>query len=66
VHIELNFFHNWYSIVCLAIFSVGTPGKWLMKIRGVSLHHDHLSLWRCFERALGYDASALELGFGFV
>jgi hypothetical protein len=29
------------------------------------LRHDRLSLWHCVERALGYGASALELGFGF-
>jgi uncharacterized RDD family membrane protein YckC len=74
IKIELNFFENWYSVVYLAIFfglslywgHGRTPGKRLMKIRVVSLHHDHLSLWTCIERALGYGASALELGFGFL
>jgi uncharacterized RDD family membrane protein YckC len=42
-----------------------TPGKRLMKIRVVSLTHEHLSLWHSVERALGYAASALEAGFGF-
>jgi uncharacterized RDD family membrane protein YckC len=46
VEIELNFFHNWYSVVYLVIFF-------------------GLTLWHCVERALGYGASALELGFGF-
>jgi uncharacterized RDD family membrane protein YckC len=74
VHIELNFFENWYSVVYLALFfglslywgHGRTMGKRLMKLRVISLHHDHLSLWTCIERALGYGASALELGFGFV
>jgi len=74
VHIELNFFHNWYSVAYLAIFfglslywgHGRTLGKRLMKLRVVSLHHEHLSLWNCIERALGYGASALELGFGFL
>jgi uncharacterized RDD family membrane protein YckC len=73
LHIELSFFHNWYSVAYLALYfglmlywgHGRTPGKRLMKIRVVSLHHDHLSLWHCFERALGYGASVLELGFGF-
>jgi uncharacterized RDD family membrane protein YckC len=42
-----------------------TPGKRLLKIRVVSLVHDRLSLWQSIERALGYAASTLELGFGF-
>lgn len=37
-----------------------------MKIRIVSLVHERMSLWHSIERALGYGASALELGFGFL
>jgi uncharacterized RDD family membrane protein YckC len=43
-----------------------TPGKRMMGIRVVSLTHDRLSLWHCIERALGYTASWLEAGFGFL
>ena len=43
-----------------------TPGKRLMKIRVVSIVHPHLTFWHSVERALGYGAAALELGFGFV
>jgi len=43
-----------------------TIGKRLFGIRVVSLVHDHLSLWHCFERCLGYAASSLEVGFGFL
>lgn len=43
-----------------------TPGKRLLKIRVVSLAHRHITLWDAVERALGYGAAALELGFGFV
>jgi uncharacterized RDD family membrane protein YckC len=43
-----------------------TPGKRLMKIRVVSLTHRHITFWHAVERALGYGAAALELGFGFV
>jgi uncharacterized RDD family membrane protein YckC len=74
VKIELNFFENWYSVLYLALFfglslywgHGRTLGKRLMKIRVVSLQHEHLSFWHCLERALGYGASALELGFGFA
>ena len=41
-------------------------GKRLLGIRVVSLVHSHMSLWHCVERALGYAASFLEAGFGFV
>jgi len=74
VHLELNFFENWYSIIYLVIFfglscyfgNGRTIGKRIMHIRVVSLVHHDMSLWHSVERALGYGASALEPGFGFV
>jgi uncharacterized RDD family membrane protein YckC len=65
---------HWYSLAFLVLyfglftyFSNGkTPGKWLFRIRVVSLAHGRLSLWHSIERALGYGASILELGFGFL
>jgi uncharacterized RDD family membrane protein YckC len=74
IHIELNFFHNWYSVVYLVVcFGISlyigrgqTLGKKIFRIRVVSLVHRHLSFWHCIERALGYGASVLEFGFGFA
>jgi uncharacterized RDD family membrane protein YckC len=43
-----------------------TIGKYLLKIKVLSLYHEHLGLWHCIERSLGYFASALEFGFGFI
>lgn len=43
-----------------------TPGKRLLGIRVVSVVHSRLSLWHCIERSLGYAASSLEAGFGFL
>ncbi|MFT3907115.1 MAG: RDD family protein [Steroidobacteraceae bacterium] len=43
-----------------------TPGKWLLGIRVMPLASEKLGLWHCVERALGYAASGLELGFGFL
>lgn len=43
-----------------------TPGKWLLRIRILSLTHERISFWQSVERALGYGASALEGGFGFL
>ena len=65
---------NWYSIAWLIVYfglatwlgGGRTPGKWLMGIRVVSLAHERISLWHAVERALGYGASMLEFGFGFL
>jgi len=43
-----------------------TPGKRLLGIRVASIMHERITLWQAVERALGYGASALEGGFGFV
>ena len=73
-HFEMNFFEpNWYTLLYMLVFFglsfyIGngkTIGKWLMGIRVVSLVHHRLSLWHSMERAVGYGASGLELGFGF-
>jgi uncharacterized RDD family membrane protein YckC len=51
----------------LTYFGKGaTLGKRVLGIRVVSLVERDLSLWHSFERALGYAASSLELGFGFL
>jgi uncharacterized RDD family membrane protein YckC len=73
VHLEFNF-HEWYSLLLLVLYfglanywgNGQTPGKWLCKIRVVSLVEERITLWTSIERALGYGASALELGFGFL
>jgi uncharacterized RDD family membrane protein YckC len=43
-----------------------TIGKHLLRLRVVSLYHENLGLWHCFERSLGYYLSVLEFGFGFI
>lgn len=43
-----------------------TLGKWLLRIRVVSLTHERITFWESAERALGYGASTLEAGFGFL
>jgi uncharacterized RDD family membrane protein YckC len=74
LNIELNFYENWYSIVYLVLFfglsvylgNGRTIGKRIMGIRVVSIVHHRMGLWHSIERALGYGASALEFGFGFL
>jgi len=73
LHFDLDF-HNIYSLFFIVLYfglslywgKGRTLGKRILKIRVVSLAHEHLSIWHCFERALGYGASALEGGFGFI
>jgi uncharacterized RDD family membrane protein YckC len=43
-----------------------TFGKRILKIRIVSTSHKRLTLWHSIERSLGYYASSLEFGFGFL
>jgi uncharacterized RDD family membrane protein YckC len=55
-----------YFAILLKLWNGQTLGKRYMKIRVVSLSHDHIGWWQSIERALGYGASLLEAGFGFV
>jgi len=67
-------FKTWYSLLAVVVyfglatyFGRGkTIGKALLRIRVVSLLRERLSFWHSLERALGYGASALEGGFGFI
>lgn len=43
-----------------------TIGKYFLRIKVLSLYHEHLGLWHCIERSLGYYVSALEFGFGYI
>jgi uncharacterized RDD family membrane protein YckC len=43
-----------------------TLGKRIFRIRIVSTNYKHLTLWHSIERSLGYYASSLEFGFGFL
>lgn len=73
VHFDFDF-HEWYSLLFIVLYfglttywgNGRTPGKRLCKIRVVSLTEERITLWTAIERALGYGASALELGFGFL
>jgi uncharacterized RDD family membrane protein YckC len=75
IHIHLDFgWHDIGSLVALVVYfgllaywwNGQTLGKRLFKIRAVSLVGERITLWQSVERALGYGASALEGGFGFL
>ena len=74
IDVHFDPFHTFWSLVAIIIyFTIATYlgngqtiGKRIFRIRVVSLTHKHLSFWHSFERSLGYGASALEGGFGFL
>ena len=43
-----------------------TFGKRIARTRVISLTHERMTVWQSLERAIGYGASFLELGFGFI
>ena len=55
-----------YFTISFYFFKGQTIGKYFLRIKVLSLYHEHLGLWHCIERSLGYFASALEFGFGYV
>ena len=75
VNLKFEFnFENWYSLVGLVLYfglatyfgNGKTLGKKLLKIRVVSLTHSKMTFFQSIERSLGYGASFLEGGFGFI
>jgi uncharacterized RDD family membrane protein YckC len=74
-HIDLKWdFHEAGNIVVMLLYlglanyfgNGRTPGKWVARIRAVSLTGERMGLWQSVERALGYGAAVLEGGLGFV
>lgn len=75
IHLDARFdFHEIGNTIALVLYfglvmfwgNGRTIGKRLLKIRVVSLVGERITLWQSIERALGYGASMLEGGFGFV
>jgi len=55
-----------YFTVSFYFFKGRTFGKFIFRLKVLSLYHEQIGLWHCIERSLGYFASALEFGFGFI
>jgi uncharacterized RDD family membrane protein YckC len=55
-----------YFTILFYFWKGRTIGKFFLRIKVISLYHEQLGLWHCFERSLGYFTSALEGFFGFV
>jgi uncharacterized RDD family membrane protein YckC len=72
-HTLLDLFQIVSAVVLVIYFSLSlyigngqTIGKRIMGTRVISLTHSRITLWQAVERALGYGASFLEAGFGFL
>ncbi len=65
-HLEDLVFLIVYAALCLWLTNGQTLGKRLLRIRVVSLTRPKITLWQAVERGLGYGASLLEGGFGFI
>jgi len=71
-HVTFSF-HEWRSLLVALLYYVlvyystngRSVGKWIGRTRVVSLTHEHLGLWQCFERVLGYGVAVAE-GIGFL
>jgi uncharacterized RDD family membrane protein YckC len=57
---------TFYFALAVKLGKGQTPGKWLMKIKVLSLTHEEIGWWQAIERGLAYGASLLEGGFGFL
>jgi uncharacterized RDD family membrane protein YckC len=66
LHVRELFVLVLYFSLTLYLSNGKTVGKWLTRTRVLSLTHPQLTFWQSVERALGYGASFLEAGFGFV
>ena len=64
--ILFGFLPIFYFTILFYCFKGQTIGKIFLKIKVVSLYHEKLGFWHCFERSLGYFTSALEFGFGYI
>jgi uncharacterized RDD family membrane protein YckC len=70
---EINLIKIFFGFIPTIYFSLTTYitngqsiGKKILWIKIVSIYHHRLNLWCCIERSLGYIASTLELGIGFL
>jgi len=69
----ITFLKFFFGLLPLLYFTISfyfwkgkTIGKYILRIKVLSLYHERLGLWHCIERSLGYFASALEFGFGYI
>jgi uncharacterized RDD family membrane protein YckC len=64
--IILAFIPTIYFTLTTYITNGQSIGKKILGIKIISIYHYRIGLWYCIERSLGYIASTLELGIGFM
>jgi len=57
---------TFYFTLTTYLLNGQTFGKMICKIQVVSVYHQRIAFWHCLERSLGYVASTLEVGLGFI
>jgi uncharacterized RDD family membrane protein YckC len=62
----LGFVPTIYFVLTTFITNGQSIGKKILGIKIISVYHHRIGLWHCIERSLGYVASTLELGIGFL
>jgi uncharacterized RDD family membrane protein YckC len=66
IQVSLIWLPTLYFTLLLYFFQGRTLGKMALRIRVLPIYHHRLGFWHCLERSLGYAASTLELGLGFL
>ena len=73
INLTWDFHEKGNIVVVLLYWGLGnyfgngqTPGKWVARIRILSLTRERMGPWQSIERALGYGAAVLEGGLGFL
>jgi len=62
----LGFVPTIYFVITTYISNGQSIGKKILGIKIISIYHHRIGFWHCIERSLGYVASTLELGIGFL
>ncbi len=55
-----------YFTISFYFWKGQTIGKHLLRLRVISLYHEHIGFWQSFDRGLGYYASTAEFFIGFI
>ncbi|HOY31181.1 MAG TPA: RDD family protein [Bacteroidales bacterium] len=66
IKVIMAFIPSLYFVLMTYFTNGQSIGKKISGIRIVSIYHQRIGFWHCIERTLGYAASTLEFGLGFL